>query len=629
MKSRILVMALVWLFIIKLCITQYASAQKIKVKFGKVTMEELEMSVYPADSNAEAVILYDKGEFNPNEFEFTRHLRVKILKKSGTRWGNWTINTPRRANFRIVVHNIKNGEYVVEKAKSNSIFKEEVIKGTRSYKIFAPNVTVGSVVEIKYTHRGLPREWRFQERIPVKYSELYLPPSGYMNFNKTHFGFEPIQTVGSNRWIAQDMPAFQAEPFINHYSNYITKFEIQVESFGFGSFSSSWEEISETLLESSRFGEVIKGCGFLNDYAKELKSKELSAQETILAAYDHIREQIKWNDIYRIMASDGYSVNYKKDHSGTSADINLILISLLKKVGITVYPAVLSTRDNGLILEFSPTINKLNHVIAYVKHETKNDTLEYLLDASSDKVTPGILPPNCLNGKAWVVLDKDKGSWLELNKDVISKKNQFINIVLGDDGSAVATVDQQFWNYAYLEWAEKREEDEDERKYIIDLEKEYPNITVTDYYVKKEEPNNLFVGEVFKIDLANYVLDAGNAVIFSPFLFFEYSENPFKSETRKYPVDLNFPRELSSTVIVQFPSKYKVMSMPESLQMRNPDSSAVFRFLSNTSGNRIQIQMKLQLNRSIFTEMEYLELRNFFSEVIKRVNQPLELNKNT
>ena len=81
-------MALVWLFIIKLCITQYTSAQKIKVKFGKVTMEELEMSVYPADSNAEAVILYDKGEFNPNEFKFTRHLKVKILKKSGTRWGN-------------------------------------------------------------------------------------------------------------------------------------------------------------------------------------------------------------------------------------------------------------------------------------------------------------------------------------------------------------------------------------------------------------------------------------------------------------------------------------------------------------------------------------------------------------
>jgi len=46
------------------------------------------MDSYERDSSAEALILSDIGEFNGQTLKFSRHIRIKILKKSGLEWGN-------------------------------------------------------------------------------------------------------------------------------------------------------------------------------------------------------------------------------------------------------------------------------------------------------------------------------------------------------------------------------------------------------------------------------------------------------------------------------------------------------------------------------------------------------------
>ncbi|HBO74555.1 MAG TPA: hypothetical protein DD653_07700 [Marinilabiliales bacterium] len=47
-----------------LTITSNAFASKEPIKFGKVSKEELEMSIYSKDSSAPAVILCDYGYWN-------------------------------------------------------------------------------------------------------------------------------------------------------------------------------------------------------------------------------------------------------------------------------------------------------------------------------------------------------------------------------------------------------------------------------------------------------------------------------------------------------------------------------------------------------------------------------------
>lgn len=123
------------------------------------------------------------------------------------------------------------------------------------------------------------------------------------------------------------------------------------------------------------------------------------------------------------------------------------------------------------------------------------------------------------------------------------------------------------------------------------------------------------------------MIDAGGTFLFNPFIFFDFSTNPFKAETRRFPVDLACGKEINSTVIFQLPTGYSVKSLPPSLKFTTPDGSASFVYISNASGNSLQFNVTLKISKSVFTETEYLELRQFFSEVVKHINTPIEFGK--
>ncbi len=67
-----------------LFLTFSVPAQKTPMKWGKLSIEEIELNSYSSDTSASAVVLCDYGEiyFMPGQpIEVRRHKRVKILKK--------------------------------------------------------------------------------------------------------------------------------------------------------------------------------------------------------------------------------------------------------------------------------------------------------------------------------------------------------------------------------------------------------------------------------------------------------------------------------------------------------------------------------------------------------------------
>ena len=67
------------------------SQEAPKVKFEKISNDELKMAIYESDTTAEAVILYDEGsslvKYDVSEGQFklyySRFVRLKILKQNG------------------------------------------------------------------------------------------------------------------------------------------------------------------------------------------------------------------------------------------------------------------------------------------------------------------------------------------------------------------------------------------------------------------------------------------------------------------------------------------------------------------------------------------------------------------
>jgi hypothetical protein len=84
---------------------------------------------------------------------------------------------------------------------------------------------------------------------------------------------------------------------------------------------------------------------------------------------------------------------------GNSAEINLLLTYMLRKLDIPADPVILSTRDNGLTNVSYPILANFNYLIT----RAQVDSQVIFLDASSRGIGYGRLPLSCYNGHARVI----------------------------------------------------------------------------------------------------------------------------------------------------------------------------------------------------------------------------------
>ena len=623
MSPKIRPLSSIFLMLMILC--KVTAAQE--AKFGKIRPTELNMAVYDKDPSAEAVILFDVGIFDPDNFSFKRHLRLKVLKKSGLKWSDWTLNIPSKGDIRGITINKVNGEVIEERLKNESIQRQKIFKNFYVYKIFMPGVKVGSVIDIEYSFNGMPFEWRFQERIPVVYSRLEIPSNSNIQFKKHTYGMIPLFSSEGDVYIAKDMPSLTIEPYMSHYSNFITKFEFDLLSVHlpyfnhYEEFSKDWATATNKLDENSRFGGVIRGSTFLNSYAKEIREKHKGANEKqiVQAAYDLVRKQIKWNNVRsHLVSSDLLKDNFTKTHSGNSAEINLLLVSLLKRLKITCYPLALSTRNNGLLDPLSASLRKMNYVVAYVTIGEE----KLFLDATDTEIEMGYLPERCLNLQGRII-DKSRFGWIPLNEHATKKSIVQINADISQDKAKVSRV-----NYLYQNELCKKffKGFDNELQIAQKYEQTYPNISIekVDFNFDRKDISK----ETYDIDISAAKDSFGNEIVFNPFYMFGIDENPFKEPERNCPVDLIYNEEKKWIITIGLPEGYQITEMPQATKATLPENSGSFTYLIQSTNRSIQIMSNLKLNKQMFTEKEYIYLRKFYQTIVAKMNESVTLTKN-
>lgn len=604
-------------------------AQNSQIKFGIPLMAELEMRTFEKDTSAHAVILYDKGVLNGATMDFFRHVRIKILRHGGTSYGNFTVRVPSKSMIKGYTFNLENGQVITTELDKSNIYEEEVVDNFLLYKIFFPNVKPGAVVDLKYEFKGIPLVWTFQERIPVVYSELTLGRSQYIQFKKTRFGFGSIESIGDHKWVARDMPAIVEEPYMGHYSNYITHFKFDIERLTipgrpFREFSTTWEKVGARLMESVYFGGVLRESSFLNEKAEEIKNSSMSRPEKVLEALRYVQSNIKFNGIYSVFASVGYREHFRKDHAGNSADVNLLLLSLLKKAGLNCYPIVMSTRDNGLINPGSASINSINHVAVYVR----DGEIEIIVDATSPYSIPGVLPAECRNLSGYVV-DLPAGWWVDLTTGKINSRKQFMNIKRTDDGEFTAQMSTTYEDYDFLNWIEDFDDHGSAEEYRQSLMAKSADLDIKDYQVTVDKEKLKAVEKkLLGLNGSGIIRDLGSEIIVYPFALTD-TYNPFQSEKRNFPIDFVYPKSRSVVVVFEIPANYSLRNIPESVVLTPESGGAKFLYRCAVMNNLLTIKYDLVMEKQVYLENEYLTLRNFFINVNDKVSQPIRLDKKT
>ena len=605
--------------------TGMVHAQKAPIKFGNIDIRDLEMTTYHNDTTAPAVILCDYGYFDARNIMFTRIIRIKILKKEGYNWANRVFSTSSKSDIKGVTFNLVDGKIVETKLQSKSIFAEKVSGSNYRMRVAMPDVREGSVIDIVFSYTGFPSEWYFQDEIPVAWSELYIEHSAEFNIRKNQYGYEKLATYEDGHYIAVDVPAFKKEPYMNSWTNYITKMEFDLrDTFINGIlhfYVNTWDDVCKVLMESDYFGGVIVNSGYLSDMAKEIKTSGVEGRDRIEAAYEKIKT-IKWNKDFSIFSSENaLSLPFKKK-IGNSADININLYKLLKLLNIKSELVVASTRDNGLILPETPVLNKLNNVI--VAAYTSGDTL--LLDATDEYSPFDLLPFQDLNWHGHIV--KETGSqYISLEPVKASRKTIFYDLTLDQEMQLNGKYQCARSNYAAVDFRKKFASYNSQDEYITGLHKINEGLTIKSASIKgiKELKENVM--EEMEVSIKGKVEDIGGELYIYPLLYENVTQNPFKTNDRIYPVD--FGHQIHETVIVNIhlPEGYEVATLPKSVRMQTDGNGASLTFLANSNSEAVNIKYAKDLNKTVFLPKEYSSLQGFFNQIVSKHSEPVILRK--
>ncbi len=601
------------------------SAQPVPARYGKIDMADLEMKVYDKDTTAEALILCDYGEFNPNSFDFTRLCRIKILKKEGTDFVNFVLSIEGQSQIKGCTYNLKDGQVVESKLKSESIFKERIREDLYRYRVTMPDVKVGSIVEIQYSFFLLPSEWRFQDRIPVRWSELRITDSPYVAFQKVFYGFQPLYINQPGRWVGKDMPALRPEPYMNSITNYITKVEIELANImipGRSKFyTSSWNAVNQYLLNNQYFGEALSAALFLTDEARQIREKNLSDLDKMKAACEMIHNKVKWNKQEELYTTADLYNAYRKG-SGNSADVNLMLVQLLKKLDFEAFPIALSTRENGVINPAYATIDKLNYVVAGVKYNGKT----FLFDATEPYLTPGMLPFRALNGRGRIINEK-YSDWVDLTPAFDEKEVAYYDVKMDNNGEITGNVGITKSDYGAYYFRKEFKRYNSQEEYINELESDYPGLTINSASFEGIDSIYKPIKENYDISLTGNADVIGDMISFNPMFIERMTVNPFKMENRKYPVDYGHCIRKKYFIKIAIPENYEITDMPKPCNIQLPDKSARFTYQAAFAGNNIQLNVNFEISKTIFLENEYYLLREFYSQVIAKQAEVITIKK--
>lgn len=619
--------SIAYLFVVFCSLYQLYAADKEPMKYGKPDQADLEMQVYTPDSSAQAVVLCNYGYLDSRQFQFVHQIRIKILKESGKDFGNFFVPAAEKTTVRGQVVNLENGKPVITKLSKEGIFIEKVTRNNFRARVAMPNVKAGSVIDVEFFYQGLPAYWEFQKTIPVRWSELILEENMYVNFRKNMTGYVPLTVSTGDRWVASNVPAFEKESFVNNFENYLSRMEIEVASINipgsyYKEYATSWDAVAKTLQLDNDFGLQIWGPNFyMNDLEKEIKKAATDPLQRMELAFNAIKK-FKWNSKSSIWpSSGGISYTYGKK-AGNCTDINMTLVILLKKLDIDANPMLLSTRDNGLLPQFSVSFDKLNYMAVQA---VVRDTV-YLLDATEENLPVNMLPERALNGRA-IVIFKEGHGWQDLTPQKKDKSNDYFNGTLTADGILKGEWMLINNEYAAFNGREMFKSFNSEEDYLKSLESKTRGLSVDSYSKQNLDSLNAPFIEKMTISLKNSTNRVANQLFLCPFLFDKYTENPFKTSNRLYPVDFLTPIDKKVTLNLKIADGWVIDQLPKSIRMSMTDKSASFTYSIMANENQIQLSYRLLINKPVYIQTEYQELKSFFDELVKKQNEMIVLKK--
>ena len=638
-----------------------AAQDNVNMKFGKPTKEEMQMTVYEADPDAEAVVLcrLTDVEYTVQTasylVDYREKCRIKVLKPNGARFakvvvpyqmnmsvGN-NVNGLKVTGFALpkpggssdsyfedeagsmtegtfgtdadesvedikaVAFNMENGKVVKTSLKKSDIVKKKIDEQNYLVEFTVPGVKEGTVIEYEYNiHSQIfweLRDWYAQCEIPVVYAKLDMNIPNYLIFNIEDHGIQRLTytcTVGSLKYKVETDPL--ANPMWVNTNHYVY--------------------LGKNLMGMPKDDYVWNAQDYWAGITAELKQYRLlgMTQMDYAKTWEQIDEMILGSDDLGIHMYDHSPLQKELKEAGIEG------IADLRERVAAVYKLVMGkVKWNGKY-ELSPALTSET----LKKGSGSNADINLLLIQSLHDVG--------LTAAPVLLRTRDLGQ-LPYNFPSVSKLSTYIvGVIMPSGGNIYLDVsnknglpnmlpDVMLVERARLvqkgkkgEWVNLQNVSKSENTTSIEA-----TLSADGTLSGKQTTNNK-MGETVESAYNKKGQVTDGRISICPFPD-KMIENPFTAETRKMPVE--FPCISSDRTIINItlPEGYVVEGEPRNTTITTPDKGIEGRVLTILTDGRVQMSCQVSIKKISHSEKNYAELRQIFDMLSKYTSEPLTIKK--
>lgn len=667
------------LFILLVWPVYSAMAQdNVNMKFGKPTKEEMQMTVYAADPDAEAVVLcrLTDVEYTVQNIgflaDYREKCRIKVLKASGARFAKVVVpykvalsvdnnisglklnakSLPQPGgssnsyfegegvsmtedvfavegdeeleSIKATAFNMEGTKVVKTSLKKSDIVNKKIDEHNYQVEFTVPNVKEGTVIEYEYTiHSQLfweLHDWFAQCEIPVVYAKLDMNIPSYLIFNIEDHGIQRLTytcTAGSmNFKLDSDPLAKQTQVKTNHYVY-----------------------VGRDLIAMPKDDYVWNVQDHCAGITAELRQYRLPGA----AQMDYART---WEQIDEMILSSDDLGQHLTEHSPLAKelkDANIAEIADLRERTEAVFKLVMSKVTWNGKYEISP-----------------GSTSETLRNQGGSNADINLLLIQSLNTvgltAAPVVLRTRDQGLLPYNFPALRKLSTFIVAVVMPAGANIY-LDASSKN-GYLSvlaepllverarlvqkkgksaWINLQKISKSQKNTIINAQlavdgtltgtqtTRYEGLAAMNY--RNEKGITAFAPDVTEeTPFTRKGQVDGNTIRICPFPTV-IAENPFSAPSRKMPVEFHSLGTHRVVVNITLPEGYIVSGDQRNTTIITQDKGLEGRILTTTGDGKVQLSCQFSINKIAHSEKIYADLHQIFDAVIKYTTEELVIKK--
>ena len=534
----------------------------------------------------DAVIILDETEFRItgiNSAELQTKIIIQINNADGKEYSEYYYsedNYRRLESIEAVIKDL-NGD-IIRELDEDDIHRSTITKTISDgiyywFSLYSPKYPYifECTLEYEYNTLFIWPHWQPESNIPILESRYRIIKESPVSFRTYSIGLDiqpEITITGSDSIFTWQMNNIEAKekkyrtPPENKVEKKILFVSNHFEIDNISGSTQTWDEYAawKRKLYLGKYNLSLQAI----EEVRKITASAKNNQEKIQLIYSFLQKNTRYVAIELGLGGwQPYSADwvYTKKY-GDCKDLSICMIAMLDAVDIKAYPALMKTRDAGIVYTDFPS-NQFNHALVFVP--LIQDT--FWLETTSDFLKAGELPSS-REGCNVLVIKESESEILRtpLSKSEDNFENSLIEGVITSwnglkfNSKLSYTGNDKSRIYQLYQSNEKRKIE----KYIQNNLGRFESIPELQEYHFQDSTDkiSLSISGEFK----NFINQTKKRIFLNPNILnrVDFSED-LKDEEREFPVYYSYPFIMSDTVVITIPHAIDIESAPQSVDIDN------------------------------------------------------------